>query len=343
MKSTFADLEQKMARQKEAPSTPLTPGQMFVQSDEFKAAFDDGVQQGRSATLQLKTITSLTTDADGSLGDTVQTQRVQSPMAELPNRAMTVRSLLGVGQTNSKSIEYVQETGFTNNAAMVAETAEKPESSLKYDLQTAPVRKLAHYMRASTEILADSPGLASMIDGRLRYGLDYVEENQLLNGDGTGQNLLGLRPQATAFAPSFTVENATAIDKIRLGILQAVLAEYPASGIILNPIDWARIELTKDSEGRYIIGNPQGTISASLWSLPVVATQAMEVDHFLTGAFNRAAQIFDRMAASVVASTEDRDNFVKNLVTILAEERLALAVYRPEAFIEGELGFAAAA
>ena len=258
-------------------------------------------------------------------------------MPQMAQRQFTIRSLMAPGQTNSKSIEYVQETGFVNNAAMVAETTEKPESSLKLDLKTAPVRKLAHYMRASTEILADAPGLRSMIDGRLRYGLQFVEENQLLNGDGTGQNLYGIRPQASAFAAAFAVEMETDIDKIRLAILQAYLAEYPPTGIVLNPTNWARIETTKDSQGRYIIGNPQGSINKTLWSLPVVETQAMDVGRFLTGSFGLAAQIFDRMEASVVASTEDRDNFIKNLVTILAEQRLALAVYRPEAFVEGAL------
>ena len=197
---------------------------MFINSEEFKSAFGDGVHQGASARLQLKTITSLTTDADGSAGDLADTQRIQSPMPQIAQRQFTIRSLMAPGQTNSKSIEYVQETGFTNNAAMVAETTQKPESSLKLDLKTAPVRKLAHFMRASTEILADAPGLRSMIDGRLRYGLQFVEESQLLTGDGTGQNLYGIRPQASEFAAAFAVEMETDIDKIRLAILQAYLA-----------------------------------------------------------------------------------------------------------------------
>ena len=123
-----------------------------------------------------------------------------------------------------------------------------------------------------------------------------------------------------------------------MGHLQVALAEYPANGTVLNPIDWAYIEMLKDGEGRYLIGNPQGTISPSLWGLPVVATQAMGVDKFLTGAFDLAAQIFDRQDATVEVSTEDQDNFVKNKVTIRAEERLALAIYRPEALVYGDLG-----
>jgi HK97 family phage major capsid protein len=262
-------------------------------------------------------------------------------MAMIPDRRMTVRDLLAPGTTSASSVEYVQETGFTNSAGMVAEGTSKPESSLKFDLKTAPVRKIAHWMLASSEILADAPGLQSMIDYRLRYGLEYKEEGQLLNGDGTGQNLLGLIPQATAYSAAFVPSALTAIDTMRLAALQAALAEYPATGHVMHPTDWARIELTKDTQGRYIIGNPQGGLAPTLWGLPVVATQAMTIDKFLTGAFRGAAQVFDRLAATVLVSTEDSDNFRKNLVTILAEERLALAVYRPEAFIFGDLGFVA--
>src|SRR3546814_2014836 len=113
-------------------------------------------------------------------------------------------------------------------------------------------------------------------------------------------------------------------------LLQAALAEFPATGHVLNPIDWAEIELTKITDGGYLFANPQNDSQPRLWGLPVVETQAMTAGNFLTGAFRLGAQIFDRQDARVEVSTEDSDNFRKNLVTILAEERLALAVYRPE-------------
>jgi HK97 family phage major capsid protein len=119
-------------------------------------------------------------------------------------------------------------------------------------------------------------------------------------------------------------------------MLQASLAESPASGIVIHPTDWAGIETTKDSAGNYIIGDPAATLQPRVWGLPVVSTQAMTVDKYLVGAFRLGAQIFDRQDARVEVSTEDSDNFRKNLVTILAEERLALAVYRPTAFVKGD-------
>ena len=124
---------------------------------------------------------------------------------------------------------------------------------------------------------------------------------------------------------------------MRLALLQVVFAEYPSNGFVLNPIDWAKIELEKDTMGRHIIGNPQSLAQPTLWGIPVVQTQAMTAGSFLTGAFDLGAQIFDRQQSGIAVSTENEDDFVKNLVTILCEERLALAIYRPESFVKGTL------
>ena len=128
----------------------------------------------------------------------------------------------------------------------------------------------------------------------------------------------------------------TRIDRLRLALLQSELALLPSDGIVLHPSDWAAIELLKDTQGHYLIGNPQGTLQPTLWRRPVVETQAMALGKFLVGAFRTAAQIFDRMTASMAIATENEDDFVMNLVTMLVEERLALVVSRPNAFIKGD-------
>ncbi|WP_423192973.1 phage major capsid protein [Cupriavidus sp. H18C2] len=313
-------------------------GQRFVNSDDFKAFAGKTTPRGRVDMTFHAAITTLTTDADGSAGDLVTATRLPGVIAP-PDRRMTVRDLITPGRMDGQVLEYVKETGLTNNAGMVAETAKKPESTLKFDMVTTSAKVIAHFVKASRQILSDASQLASYIDGRLRYGLAFKEEQQLLNGDGTGQNLLGIIPQASAFvAPFDPAGTETNIDNIRLAMLQAALAEFPATGIVMHPSDWARIELLKDTTGRYIIGNPQGVAQPTLWGQPVVATQAISVDKFLTGAFKLGAQVFDRWEARVEVATENEDDFVKNLVTILAEERLALAVYRPEAFIYGDFG-----
>ncbi len=338
-KARLDELEQRVARRGSGqPEREKSIGEQYVESEQYKAAFANGARQGQNVGIDVKAITSLTTDANGSAGDLVRSERVQSPMMMLPDRQLTIRGLIAPGTTSSSSIEYVQETGFVNNAGMVAEGTLKPESSLKLDLKNAPVRKIAHWFLASSEILSDAPGLRSMIDNRLRYGLAFVEDVQLLKGDGTGQNLAGIKPQASDYAvpAGFTAPSgATKIDKLRIAQLQVALALYPADGQVLHPIDWAEIELTKDAEGRYIIGNPQGSIAPTLWGLPVVASMAQTIGEFTVGAWKMGAQLFDREQSGVLVSTEDGDNFRRNMVTILAEERLALTVYRPEAFVDG--------
>lgn len=341
----IADIEQKLARRgnPEAAASERSLGQAVIESEAFKAG---GMTSASRMSLRVKmdrkdiTSANTTVGAGRSPGNSLVPADRQAGIVAPPQRRMTIRDLLLPGETASSNIEYVQETGFTNNAAMVAEGAAKPKSDLTFDLKNAPVRTLAHIFKASRQIMDDAPALRSYIDGRARYGLEFREEVQLLTGDGTGQNILGLQTQATAFAvPSgmAAVANMTAIDRLRIAILQVVLAEYPASAFVLNPIDWATIELTKDTQGRYIIGDPAEGTAPRLWNLPVVATQAQAQNRFLTGAFDIAAQIFDRMEIEVLLSTENVDDFEKNMMTLRAEERLALAVYRPEAFVTGLL------
>lgn len=344
----ITDLEQKLARRGlEAPERAKSIGQEFIENEEFKAAIPSLRGKGYFSMPVKAIISALTTDADGSAGDLIVPQR-QPGILGLPQRRMTIRDLLTPGRTSSNSIQYVKETGFTNNAATVTETAgtAKAQSEIKFDLASTNVTTIAHWVLATKQILDDVPQLQSFIDGRLRYGLAYAEEGQLLNGGGTGTDLNGIYTQATAYSQPIVPSaagNLTKIDVLRLAILQATLAELPATGIVLHPSDWADIELTKTDDGAYLFANPQGNVEPRLWGLPVVPTQAMTVDKFLVGAFQLGAQIFDREDANVAISTEDSDNFRKNLVTIRAEERLALAVYRTEAFTKGDFSDALAA
>lgn len=338
LQARVLEAEQKLARRADpdAPQAAKSMGQIIIDSDEFKSARSEGKSSVR-VKMDRKDIMNVpaTVGAGASATNSLVIADRQPGVVATPQRKMTIRNLLMPGQTSSNAIEYTVEVGFTNAAAPVAEGGAKPQSNITFNLKSQPVRTIPHIFRASRQILDDAPMLASYIDGRARYGLQLVEEAQLLSGDGTGANILGILPQASAFNPAITPANATAIDRIRLAILQSLLAEFPASGIVLNPIDWAGIELTKDAQGRYIIGNPIDGTTPRLWNLPVVETQSMASNTFLTGAFTMGAQIFDRMEIEVLISLEDADNFTKNMVTIRAEERLALAVYRPEAFVTG--------
>jgi HK97 family phage major capsid protein len=333
----LAEIEQKMARAGgEGAERRKTLGEQFVSDERVKGWIENEPTSGKADLRVKATLTTLTTDAAGSVGDGAAPTRLPG-VVEMPQRRMTIRDLITPGQMDGNTLEYVQEVGFNNNAAPVAEGAAKPGSDIQLDLISTGAKVIAHWMKASRQALSDVSQLRSMIDQRLLYGLAYAEENQLLNGDGTGQNLSGLVTNSTAYSAEFTPASASIIDTMRLAMLQAALAEYPATGHVMHPTDWARVELTKDGDQRYLIGNPQGTAAPTLWGLPVVATPAMTIDKFMTGAFRMAAQLFDRWDARVEVGYVN-DDFTKNLVTILAEERLALAVYRPEALIYGDFG-----
>lgn len=337
----MTDVEQKLARTPGPDDRPATKslGDLVMETEGFKKLDSSFKGQVRAA-INVKDITSATSTqgSNTSVGTSLVPADRQPGIVAPPERQMTIRDLLAPGNTNSNAIEYAQETGFTNNARVQSEGTTKGKSEITFELRTANVRTIAHYFKASRQIMDDAPALRSYIDARARYGLRYAEEQELLAGDGTGQHIDGLITQATAYSAQFTPTAAQQMDTIRLAMLQVMLAEFPPTGIVLHPTDWARIQLTKDGENRYIIGNPQDGNTPRLWNLPVVETQAMAVDTFLVGNFRVAAQIFDKLGIEVLLSTENEDDFIKNMITIRAEERLALAVYRPEAFVYGDFG-----
>lgn len=336
LQAELLEVQQKVARRGEDEAkAPKTAGQHVVEAEAYREWVKGGgmksTQSGYVAPIPRAAITSIGTTNTTTVGVAPDMQPGVIPGTE---RDLRVRDLITPGTTDSNMVQYVRESGFTNNAAPVSEANEKPESSITYELVQQAVITIAHWIKASKQILDDFSGLRSMIDGRLRYGLKLVEENQILRGSGVGNNLNGIYTQATAYSAPISISGATKIDTIRLMLLQAELAEYPATGIVLHPSDWAAIELTKETTGAYIFANPQSVATPRLWGRPVVATQAMTVDTALVGAFRLGAQLFDREDANVVISTENQDDFIKNMVTIRCEERLALAVYRPAAFVK---------
>ena len=301
--------------------------------------------RGKSVNIEVSRKALLNTGTTGAALNYPGDQLLAQPLQPLLRR-LTIRDLLAQGRTTKPVLFYPRETGFTNNAAPVSEGSLKPKSELAFDMVTEPVRTIAHLFDISLQMLDDVAYIQSYIESRGRYGLKLVEEAQLLTGSGTGQNLSGLYTEATAYAApaGATINGAPAggageqdLDKLRLALLQVELAEAFATGIVLHPTDWASIELLKDSTGQYLFTNPQNTTTARIWGRNVVATSAMTQGRFLVGDFAAHAQILDRQDANVAISFENKDNFERNMATIRIEERLALAIYRPEAFVKGVL------
>lgn len=352
-------------------------GAMFLESAEFKAL--NGGRNGANMPAPWQTNMSLssysvkdvfssmpTTNATGSaIGSFGSVQR--DAIVVPPMRTKRVRDLFPVRTTTAAVIEYFRQLGFTslaapgvdhangvnystNNAASsVAERGAggasatfgtKPQSSFQFVGEQAPVRTLAHWEAAHRNVLADEPQLRSIIDNELMYGLRLLEDNQILNGNGSGENLLGVlnTPGIQTYAwssGSTTPVPDTKADAIRRAATLAYLAYYEPTGIVVHPDDWEDIELTKDANGQYLIavsvamgGEPK------VWRMPLVDTPAMPVGTALVGAFGTGAQLYDREQASIRISEQHSDFFIRNAIVILAEQRLALAVKRPEAFVE---------
>ncbi|HIF3241900.1 TPA: phage major capsid protein [Salmonella enterica] len=332
LKAAIGELEQHVAQMPLANAKHIveTVGQQVISAEALKT-FSASVEGGKRVSIPVNAALISSGVAEG----VVEPQRLPG-IDTAPKQRLFIRDLIAPGRTSSPAIFWVQQTGFTNKAAVVAENTTKPYSDITFATKITPVTTIAHMFKASKQILDDFAQLQSTVDAEMRYGLKYVEEQEILFGDGTGVHLHGIVPQASAFSAEFRVEQQNGIDDLRLAMLQAQLARFPASGHVLHFIDWAKIELTKDTLGRYILANPSGLTGPTLWGLPVVATEAAAFKgKFLTGAFNAGAQIFDREDANVVISTENADDFEKNMISIRCEERLALAVKRPEAFIYG--------
>ncbi|HGP1815747.1 TPA: phage major capsid protein [Salmonella enterica] len=332
LKAAIGELEQHVAQMPLANAKHIveTVGQQVISAEALKT-FSASVEGGKRVSIPVNAALISSGVAEG----VVEPQRLPG-IDTAPKQRLFIRDLIAPGRTSSPAIFWVQQTGFTNKAAVVAENTTKPYSDIAFATKITPVTTIAHMFKASKQILDDFAQLQSTVDSEMRYGLKYVEEQEILFGDGTGVHLHGIVPQASAFSAEFRVEQQNGIDDLRLAMLQAQLARFPASGHVLHFIDWAKIELTKDTLGRYILANPSGLTGPTLWGLPVVATEAAAFKgKFLTGAFNAGAQIFDREDANVVISTENADDFEKNMISIRCEERLALAVKRPEAFIYG--------
>lgn len=311
-------------------------GELFVEGKGFKDASEGDIalstkRTGISAVMESKMVNS------AAAGGLIRSFR-ESGVLELPRERFTIRDLLPTVRISTSSVDYAVQATRTNNAAPVAEAAAKPYSDYTWTSATVVVRVLAHMAKITRQAMDDAPRLVGEIDSELRYGLGFVEERQFLFGNNTGQNLHGIMPQATPFALPAGYQRKpgnTKIDVLRIAMLQNSVALYPATGIVLNEVDWADIETTKTTDGAYLFANPQGSVSPRMWALPVVATPAMTAGDFLVGNFRIGATIYDRMAVEVLISTENVDDFEKNLASMRAEERVAIAVKRPAAFTKG--------
>lgn len=341
---------------REARTQFKSVGESFLSSDEFKSL--QGGRNGANMPSPFQYQGSLTTSngygvkdlysamPSGTPGQFGAIQR--DPIVIPPQRTKRVRDLFPVRTTSAAIVEYFRMTGFTNNAATVGERtagspdvfSAKPQSAMTFTGIQAPVRTIAHWEAAHRNVLADEPQLRSIIDNELMYGLRLQEDAQILAGDGTGENLEGVLNTSGIQTYNWSDGSLSPVpdtkaDAIRRAATLSFLAYYEPTGVVLHPNDWEDIELTKDSNGQYLValsvamgGEPR------VWRLPVVETPAIAEGTALVGAFGTGAQLYDREQANIRISEQHSDFFVRNAIVVLAEQRLALAVKRPEAFVK---------
>lgn len=325
MRDELADLAQKQVPGN-LEGKSETAGQEFVKSDAFKALAERRVERAR---FEVKN-TVVT-------GEGMPWEMQRPGVIPGSFEPLTIRQQIPTINVSTNAVNALREDDFTNNAAEVAEGAEKNESDITFSPYNVAIETVAHWIKVSNQLLADAPAVAAYIDTRLRDGLAQRIDRQLLLGNGTAPNLSGLTNAGnfTAFTPSAGANLAESINAAKYN--RWALGET-VDTVIVNPADWAAMELMRegDGSGAYLYGAPGTTAGRQLFGVTVVLSQHMPEGSFLIGALRSSAVIYQRQGA-VVEMGFVNDDFTRNLVTIRAEERLGLGVDRPMGIMYGDI------
>jgi HK97 family phage major capsid protein len=303
--------------------------QLLRQSEGFQRAIKSGEKfRGSFGEMALKTLIS-----SSSLAPLADRQATIQPYLTEPRT--TVGDLVLPGTTSGQVIQYYEETTFTNAAAAVTEGNAKPESALDFTLRSENVRKYATFVPVTDEMLADVPAFESYIRERLGFMVRQVEESALLNGTGVAPAVQGILGRTGI--QTVTGYGMSTLDSIYKAITNVRANAYAEpTALVIHPQDWFDVRTSKDTVGNYLLGPATAEGPASVWGLTVRVTSNIPQNTALVGAFRPFAQIFRRSGIDVAISTENEDYFIKNKVAVRAEERFALAVYRPSAFCKVE-------
>jgi HK97 family phage major capsid protein len=356
------------AGQAQAMNELKSLGQLFIESSEFKAAKDAEDWRTPQFGIQMKTDRSLYSFESkdvygggypGMVAGTVTLPamgRLETrPIIDIKRRQSHVRDLFPSATTQAALIYGVRETGWTNNAAQVSQRTAadgtaatgastdvfgiKPKSDIALEPYTIPIATIAHLMDAHRNILADEPRLQDFIDRRLRQGLMFAEDVALLWGTGGAERITGIMVTDGIQVyppPGVTTTTDKRSLQLRRASTRVMLAEYEPTGVVLHPLDWEQVETETDTTGALFVAVSVAVgAEKKVWRLNVVETPAMMETRYLLGAFGNGAQYYEREQTNVGVSTENRDNWERNVVTFRSELRGALCVDRPESFISG--------
>lgn len=327
---TFADLVLADAGMKQFLDRMVTGGQVArAQFGHSPRAALDGVG--------LKTLVTGASDTSG--GAFVTTQRM--PFVDLGWRPFTIRDIITIGATTSDTVDFPRIVSRTNNAGTVAEATAagdgsgvKPESGMVAGIVTIPVKTIAHTLPASRRSLADAGVMRTLINSLLINGLEEEWEDQVIAGDGVGENVTGLLNYTGTTAQAYTTNLLTTLRQARTKV--RTVGRAMPTAYLMNPNDWEDLDLLQDNEARYFFGGPSVLGSPRLWGLPVVESEAMTEGTAMVGDFRQVVW-FDREMTQVFMSDSHADFFIRNLIMFLAELRGALGVWNPAALVEIDL------
>ena len=329
MKGEVEDLQQKGVNHQSAPEVK-TAGQMFTESAAFKSFRDGGSTRAR---VEMKN--TIVNDAN-------DTSRHDQLPGLVPGafRQLSILPTVSRGTTGSNQVSFSRELSFTNNAAGTAEGATKPESVLTFEEVTKLVKTIPHFLKASKQALDDSSFLASYIDRRMSHGVNQKVESQLVNGDGTGQNLDGWLATGNNVltAEENTVDIYGLANKMKAEI---TAADYMADFYYMNPLDWSALETTRRGSGDASFVGASGAITyvnngltPLLWGLPVVTSNTIPAGTIICKSLD-ADMFLDRQSTVVEMFEQDGDNVQTNLVTIRGEARVIELNFVPAAIRVG--------
>ena len=314
----------------------------------FKGALSEAFENGaieklskghsRSAAFEIKA--DMTTGADFT-GSVIAADRVPGYKFD-PTRPQHIRELLAQGSTTSDVVRYVKESGYSNGADITAEGATFAQSDFDMTATDANVKKIGTYFRISEEMLADTAQLTSYLSSRAPEKLLDVEDAHVLGGNDLG----GIENSATAFAAGSladAVDNANEFDVIVASLNQLALANYNADTILLNPTDFHKILLLKDTQNNYLKDQVYSGLQPVFMGVKVVLNSAISAGNFLIGNFGVGTQLWVRDGINVEFFKEDGTNVRDGFVTVRVSERIALTNYLPNAFVKGDFATAKAA
>jgi HK97 family phage major capsid protein len=322
---------------------PQTLGQHYLESPEYRD-FMATYARGGSIPDSAKGIQSrpaffndLLTGASPTSGGALVVPDQTGILVDPLRQPLVLRGMVTNGSTMSDSVEFVRVTSETNTAAPVAEatatagvSGTKPESAMTLERVSESVKTIAHWIPATKRALSDAGQLRTLIDSFLRYGLEAELDDQMVNGDGIGENFTGILATANVQTQAWDTDLLTTTRKGRT-LVRTVGRDTP-NAYLLNPADWELIDLLKDNEARYYFGGPMQLGTPRLWGLPVIESEAIAVGTGLVANF-RQAVLWDREEASIMVSDSHADFFIRNLLAILGELRAAFGILRPRSFV----------